>query len=62
MTSTKNINLTNTSKVTQLHPTNQRKKGKYINAMMKHIRDNHNVQISGRPQKREIRNIVYYHG
>ena len=62
MTSTKNINLTNTSKVTQLHPTHQHKKGKSINALMKHIRDNHNVQISGSPQKRELRNIGYYHG
>ena len=38
-----------------------RKKGKSINALMKHIRDNHNIEISHSRDKRELLNMGYFH-
>ncbi|MER0122386.1 Abi family protein [Streptococcus sp. ZJ93] len=62
MADTSNINLGNSNKVTQLHTTPQTKKGKSIDALMRHIRKKHNIAISGSNQKRKLRNIGYYHG
>ena len=35
---------------------------KNIDDLMKHLRDKHNISISGSSQKRELRNIGYFHG
>lgn len=35
---------------------------KSIDSLMKYLRDNHNISISGSLQKRKLRNIGYYHG
>lgn len=37
-------------------------KGKSTNGLMKHIRENHEINISGSKQKQELLNIGYYHG
>lgn len=37
-------------------------KGKTINGLMRHLRDNHGIEISGSKQKRDLLNIGYYHG
>lgn len=35
---------------------------KSINALMKYLRDNKNIEINGSAQKKHLRNIGYYHG
>ena len=35
---------------------------KNIDDLMKHLRNKHNISISGSSQKRELRNIGYFHG
>lgn len=35
---------------------------KSINGLMKYLRDDHNISISGSSQKRKLRNIGYFHG
>ncbi|GAA0136276.1 hypothetical protein YSY43_31170 [Paenibacillus sp. YSY-4.3] len=35
---------------------------KSIDSLMKYLRDQHNISISGSYQKRKLRNIGYYHG
>lgn len=35
---------------------------KSIDSLMKYLRDNHNISISGSIHKRKLRNIGYYHG
>ncbi|MFC2678184.1 MAG: Abi family protein, partial [Granulicatella sp.] len=37
-------------------------KGKSIDGLMRHIRNNHNVLINGSKHKRTLRNIGYFHG
>ncbi len=37
-------------------------KGKTTNGLMRHLRDNHGIEISGSKQKRALLNIGYYHG
>ena len=37
-------------------------KGRTTNALMKHIRDNHKIEIVGSKQKRELLHMGYYHG
>lgn len=37
-------------------------RGKSTNGLMKHIRDNHNVSISGSKEKKELLQMGYYHG
>lgn len=37
------------------------KKGKSTNALMKHIRDEHNIKIEGSTNKKTLLNIGYYH-
>lgn len=38
------------------------KKGKSFDSLMKHIRDSHNIEISGSDDKKKLINIGYYHG
>ena len=35
---------------------------KSINALMKYLRDNKNIEINGSAKKKHLRNIGYYHG
>ncbi|GAA0455682.1 Abi family protein [Alkalibacillus silvisoli] len=37
-------------------------RGKTINGLMRHLRDEHNIDISGSKHKRELLNMGYYHG
>lgn len=37
------------------------KNGKSINGIMKHIRDNHNIEIGGSKEKSELLNMGYFH-
>ena len=37
-------------------------KPKSVNGLMKHLRDNHGIAVSGSSQKRKLRNIGYFHG
>ncbi|HEP1363105.1 TPA: Abi family protein [Streptococcus pyogenes] len=37
-------------------------KGQTINGLMRHIRSNHKITISGASQKRALRNMGYFHG
>ena len=38
------------------------KKGKSVDILMRHIRDEHNIAISGSRDKKELISIGYYHG
>ena len=37
-------------------------KGKSTNSLMKHIRNEHHIQINGSKEKQELINMGYYHG
>ncbi|RIO84442.1 Abi family protein, partial [Staphylococcus gallinarum] len=40
----------------------ERKKPKTTDGLMRHIRDNKNIEISGSKEKNQLRNIGYFHG
>jgi len=42
--------------------TMERKKPKTTDGLMRHIRDNKNIQIGGSKEKIQLRNIGYFHG
>ncbi|MBJ6205941.1 Abi family protein, partial [Staphylococcus aureus] len=40
----------------------ERKKPKTTDGLMRHIRDNKSIEISGSKEKTQLRNIGYFHG